>query len=40
MLATVEASHARDGERWTLSYTEHTATALRRRVLATSQLQK
>lgn len=30
----VAASHLLDPERWTLSYTRYTATALRRRVLA------
>lgn len=30
---TMEVSRERDPERWTLSHTEHTATALRRRVL-------
>lgn len=33
-LRTVNASHEQDGARWTLSYTQHTATALRRRTLA------
>lgn len=33
-LAGVNRSHERDAERWQLSYTAHTATALRRRVRA------
>jgi hypothetical protein len=33
-LAGVNISHEHDSQRWTLSYTHHTATALRRRVLA------
>jgi len=33
-LAAVNRSHERDPERWQLSYTAHTATALRRRVRA------